>query len=229
MDRSIAAKRCARVAEAISRLVPPGVAVSVHSTASGDPAAAGCRPDSVLAATARRRALHEAGRRSAATVVAHLGSDASPGVAAADGAPTWPVGVVGSISHSGDIAAAVAGRSTDVRGLGIDLEARLRLPSSRAPLFSDERELAWLSAQPVSARPRLVLILFCAKESVQKCLRATCGRVPAADATHISLDPRARRFEAVYVGPAPPTAGFVLQGRFTQRSGYTVAVAWTAS
>ena len=37
-------------------------------------------------------------------------------------APTWPDAIVGSISHSGENAAAVVARKSEFQGLGVDLE-----------------------------------------------------------------------------------------------------------
>lgn len=102
------------------------------------------------------------------------------------GAPSWPSGTVGSISHSGDFAVAVVGSDSDVNGLGIDLEymdgrSRLHLIDRICNL----NERRWVEEIPDEAERRF-RILFSAKESVYKALRPTIGRYFGFDAVSIS-------------------------------------------
>lgn len=75
-----------------------------------------------------RRAEHLAGRLSANWALAGLGNVASVG-RGLDGAPIWPAGVVGSISHSRDVAIAVVAPSTLFDSIGIDVEDILNTDS----------------------------------------------------------------------------------------------------
>jgi 4'-phosphopantetheinyl transferase EntD len=87
---------------------------------------------------------------------------------AGSGAPVWPDGLVGSISHSPEAAIAVVGRRDDYVGLGVDLEERGRGPSPRAArLVCRPSEMEWVDVD--SGLDRLAM-LFSAKEAVFKAL-----------------------------------------------------------
>jgi 4'-phosphopantetheinyl transferase EntD len=84
------------------------------------------------------------------------------------GEPIWPRGIVGSISHSREVAVAVVARRSHYVGLGIDIEYLERGPSPRAArLVCRPSEMEWVD--PESGTQRLAL-LFSAKEAVFKAL-----------------------------------------------------------
>ena len=51
-----------------------------------------------------------------------MGRDEGPIAKADNGAPLWPAGLVGSITHTQGYAAALAARAGDFAGLGVDAE-----------------------------------------------------------------------------------------------------------
>ena len=85
--------------------------------------------------------------------------------------PCWPKGVRGSITHSGEYAAAAVGLADAVSGIGIDLESL-----SRAVDFNIsrhvcvEQELEWLKTLTAEQANQGLRIIFSAKESIFKCL-----------------------------------------------------------
>ena len=85
------------------------------------------------------------------------------------GAPQWPAGVVGSMTHCAGYRAAAVARATTLWTLGIDAEPHDALPAGVLPLVSlaAERELL---ARLAAERPgvRWDRLLFCAKEAVYK-------------------------------------------------------------
>lgn len=83
------------------------------------------------------------------------------------GEPLWPDGVVGSIAHTGHLAVAVAGRTRDYRGIGMDVE-RLdrRLSDGAIQHVCTPAELRWVRAG-ADARRR-ALQLFSSKEAIFK-------------------------------------------------------------
>jgi enterobactin synthetase component D len=86
----------------------------------------------------------------------------------AGGEPVWPDGIVGAITHSGDVAIAVVGRDTDFAGLGIDVEQQSPGLSERAArLVCTPTESAWVDEVASSNRRTM---LFSAKEAVFKAL-----------------------------------------------------------
>nr|WP_183432169.1 4'-phosphopantetheinyl transferase superfamily protein [Mesorhizobium sp. RMAD-H1] len=132
-------------------------------------------PPWIARAAPRRRAEYIAGRCCAGEALRRLtGKTTFPGQAE-DRAPVWPRGTIGSISHSGDVAIAVAGSSARYCGLGVDIEKPLTEAEAReiAPQALTERELQRLRT-PADAF--LIGLTFSAKESLFKALYPTVRR-----------------------------------------------------
>ena len=116
----------------------------------------------------RRRIFFTLGRAAARDAMADLGLERAAIGRGDGGEPRWPEGVVGAISHAGDLAIAVVGLRSDFVGQGIDVEELSRGPSSRAArLICRPSEMAW--ADPESGTERLAM-LFSAKEAIFKAL-----------------------------------------------------------
>ncbi len=85
--------------------------------------------------------------------------------------PCWPDRVRGSITHSGEYAAAAVGLADDVSGIGIDLESLYRVVDFNISRHvCVEKELEWLNTLPPDQANRGLRIIFSAKESIFKCL-----------------------------------------------------------
>jgi enterobactin synthetase component D len=79
-------------------------------------------PSHIQRSVVKRQAEYLAGRRTAVAALREQDANALDLAIGPRGAPTWPQGFVGSISHTDGVAAAVALRSHGVRGVGIDIE-----------------------------------------------------------------------------------------------------------
>jgi len=79
-------------------------------------------PPALRHATPKRQREFLAGRWCAEQALQRLGAGSTHVAMAEDRAPVWPDGVVGSITHSGDFAAAGVAWAADIAGLGIDSE-----------------------------------------------------------------------------------------------------------
>ncbi|HEX9169187.1 MAG TPA: 4'-phosphopantetheinyl transferase superfamily protein [Roseiarcus sp.] len=91
---------------------------------------------------------------------------ASPGVEllrSASGAPLWPPGFVGSLTHDREYAAAAVAPTPSILGVGIDIEPPLPLPEELLDRIATPDERKQLKGDLVSAR-----LLFCMKEAVYK-------------------------------------------------------------
>lgn len=88
--------------------------------------------------------------------------------------PVWPEGVVGSISHAAGAGVAVVARSADLRGIGVDVEARDRRLSLRAARRILTRAEGWALDEP--AQLPWPLVLFCVKEAAFKAVFQAYGR-----------------------------------------------------
>ncbi|MFF0225484.1 4'-phosphopantetheinyl transferase [Streptomyces sp. NPDC004629] len=123
----------------------------------------------IARAVAKRRREFSAVRACARRAMDKLGVPAQPIVSGERGAPRWPAGLVGSMTHCEGYCGAALARATDLASLGIDAEPHAPLPDGvldSVSLPQERRRLGELAA----ARPRVHgdRLLFSAKESVYK-------------------------------------------------------------
>jgi len=152
-----------------------------------------------------RRREFAAGRACARAALARLGQSAVPVLRGPGGAPRWPDGTAGSITHCAGYRAAAVTFTRDVASLGIDAEADEPLPDRGMldRIASGEertrlRELA--AAAPGTSWDRL---LFSAKESVYKAWFPLTQRWLGFESADILIDPRAGTFTARLLVPGP--------------------------
>ncbi|MFI9594963.1 4'-phosphopantetheinyl transferase [Nonomuraea sp. NPDC052265] len=201
----------------IETLVPDNVAVS---TAYGDPPDVPLFPEeraAVRKAVAGRRREFATVRHCAREALAALGIPPAPIVPGRRGAPRWPAGAVGSMTHcAGFRAAAVAG-AWDVRSIGIDAEPHEPLPEGVFRLVARPEEAAMVR-ELGALRPdtRWDRLLFSAKESVYKAWFPLTGEWLGFDEGSLTftLD---GRFRARLLPPDAPMAEFA--GRWTAAPG----------
>jgi len=84
-----------------------------------------------------------------------------------------------SLSHSADVALAVAEPSGCLEGIGIDLEVDARIQPAAARFFLSDSEQRWLQSQPSEHRPHHLLRLWCVKEAVFKANPGNAGKLLA--------------------------------------------------
>ena len=83
--------------------------------------------------------------------------------------PLWPEGISGAITHCGKWAAAAAGKTSDVLGIGIDLEDLERQVDSRISRHvCIPEEQKWLQECGEDFLEQNLKIIFSAKESIFK-------------------------------------------------------------
>jgi enterobactin synthetase component D len=117
----------------------------------------------------RRRAEFLLGRRAARAALAAARIKGGPVLV--DGRrPVFPPGAVGSISHSGEVAVAIAGPAARYRSIGVDLELYTP-PIAGAHLILSDGERAWVqSGTTLAQQERRLLRAFSAKEAAYKAL-----------------------------------------------------------
>lgn len=166
-------------------------------------------------ATVARRTTFRLGRMAAHAALRALGRDDGPVLIAPGRDPVWPVGVVGSIAHTGDRAVALVAESTHSDGIGIDIEvARDATDLFEHVAQPDER--VWIERLPQRERGRALVALFSAKEAIFKALFPTVGRLFDFDA--VSLGPTAEGFAGRIVADLHP--------RFPPGRNVTVVSRW---
>src|SRR5918999_1922097 len=89
----------------------------------------------VEGAVAERRREFGTVRYCAREALLKIGVPAVPVLPDLDGAPQWPVGVVGSMTHCAGYRAAAVARSGRVFGVGIDAESHAAVPEAALDLI----------------------------------------------------------------------------------------------
>jgi enterobactin synthetase component D len=194
------------VEEALRSIVPHGAGVAM---ASIEPR---CRIAETLA-----------GRACAIEAASHAGSTEPPRFESDDG-PVWPEGFVGSVSHSRDVALAIAAPKTICAGIGVDIEHTMSF--ARAASVMDV--VATTSERSACAgSPERLTLLFSAKESLYKCLHPIVRTYfDFDDAQIVAWNERERRLRLVLLRDLGPIArGTAFVARFVPiRSGVITSV-----
>jgi len=207
----------------IEAVLPPGAAYAtarIEDWTEADVEALPLPATLAGAAWRRKREFH-AGRQCAyAALRALLGpGEGRWNVAVGEGgAPQWPVGTVGSITHTRVLAAAVVMPSSIAQSLGLDAEHFMTeaRAESTARVIASAGELEPLMAMLSHTRAETLTMVFSAKEAIFKCLYPAVRRRFGYDAAAIEhLDLAAARFSARLLVTLTPelTAGTVIGGR----------------
>jgi 4'-phosphopantetheinyl transferase EntD len=174
----------------IETLLPAGVAVvEAFEDRPGEPVFRG-EEDLVANAVEGRRREFATARRCAREALAKLGHESAPILVGPKREPQWPVGVVGSITHTtGFRAAAVAPRSA-FASLGIDTEQNEPLPDGVEELVTVPGEPEMLAALArVFPAVHWDRLLFSGKESIYKAWYPLTGRWLAFEDARLMIDP----------------------------------------
>ncbi|MFF2658618.1 4'-phosphopantetheinyl transferase [Kitasatospora sp. NPDC058032] len=201
----------------ISELLPEAVVVE---TAYSDPPEARLEPEEqavVARAVESRRREFTTVRHCARLALTRLGVPYRPLLPGLRGAPGWPDGVVGSLTHCAGFRAAAVARAEHVLSLGIDAEPALPLPEGVLDAIAlpaeQQRDAALTTAHPDTPWDR---ILFSAKESVYKTWFPLTQRFLDFSEADLTLHPTGT-FTATLLVPSPlPT----LTGRWRVHNGH---------
>ncbi|MGW1178831.1 4'-phosphopantetheinyl transferase family protein [Kitasatospora sp. NPDC002543] len=122
----------------------------------------------------RRRRQFATARALARQALGTLGHPPAPLLPGPGGAPRWPVGVTGSITHTDGYTAVAVAATGRLGSLGIDAEPARPLPRGVLRLVSGEGERGALAALPEGRAP-WDTVLFSAKEAVYKAVHPLTG------------------------------------------------------
>jgi len=168
-------------------------------------------------AVPKRRIEAATVRACARAALAELGVPAAAIVPGTRGAPGWPPGIVGSMTHCAGYRGAALARREHAASIGIDAEPHGPLPDGVLAAIArpeEHRQLAELAVEhPAVHWDRL---LFSTKEAVYKAWYPLTERWLDFDEASIAIDPRAGTFSAVLQVPGPVLDGRELTG-FTGR------------
>ncbi len=201
----------------IETMLPAGVACA---EVFGDPPGAVLFPEeqALLArAVHKRHREFTTGRSCARSALAALGVAPAPILPGDRGAPQWPPGIVGSITHCAGYRAAAVAHARDVLTIGLDAEPDEALPDGVLDAISLPGERALLRDLAVAAPGTCWdRVLFSAKESVYKAWFPLARRWLGFEDADITVNPADGTFEALLLVAAPTVGGSPLAG-FTGR------------
>ncbi|MFE4515916.1 4'-phosphopantetheinyl transferase [Kitasatospora sp. NPDC056783] len=199
--------------------------VVVTEVAYDDPPEARLEPEeepAVARAVDKRRREFTTVRHCARGALARLGVPYRPLVPGLRGAPSWPDGVVGSLTHCDGFRAAAVARADALLSLGIDAEPALALPEGveeAVALPVERQRLAKLAAEyPGVPWDR---VLFSAKESVYKAWFPLTRLFLDFSEAELNLSPDGT-FTARLLVPGPVVGGRRIdgfEGRWAVRDG----------
>jgi 4'-phosphopantetheinyl transferase EntD len=173
------------------------------------------------AVESRRREFATA-RACARVALGRLGLNPAPIARGPGGAPCWPDGIVGSVTHCAGYRAAAVAREQRVVAIGVDAEPNEPLPDGVLGVVAAPRERAALEA--LSGRRASVAwdrLLFSAKEAVYKAWFPLTQRWLDFGDVLVALDADQRTF-GVRVRVAAPSHVPAFSGRWLVRHGLIV-------
>jgi 4'-phosphopantetheinyl transferase EntD len=224
----------------MEELLPESV-VTVEAFGDAWPEGAMLYPEEealVARAVEKRRREFTTVRTCARAAMEKLGVPPQPVLRGPFGAPRWPSGLIGSMTHCVGYGAAALARIGDLASIGIDAEPHEKLPDDdlgAVILATEADRLARLAAEHPSVHWERVL--FSAKESVYKAWFPLTGQwldFSEAD-IEIFADPgsgaggevRSGRFRAELLVPGPLVGGArvgFFDGRWTVRGSLLATV-----
>ena len=201
----------------IEEILPAGVSCAEAFT---DPPDAVLFPEEmaiVAKAVDKRRREFTTGRSCARSALRGLGVAPAPILAGERGAPQWPPGIVGSITHCAGYRAAAVARAGDIVTIGLDAELEDTLPDGVLDVISLADERARLGDLAATA-PGICWdrVLFSAKEAVYKAWFPLTRRWLGFDEADITIGAADGTFSARLLVPGPMAGGRPLTG-FTGR------------
>ncbi|MBC6448185.1 4'-phosphopantetheinyl transferase family protein [Actinokineospora xionganensis] len=187
----------------IERILPAAV---IAVEAYDDPADAVLFPEEeqvIAKSVEKRRREFTTARHCARQALAKLGLPPAPILPGERGAPGWPDGVVGSMTHCAGYRAAVLARTTDIVTVGIDAEPHQPLPDGVENAVTRPEERVHL-AELAAADPTVHWdkLLFAAKESVYKAWFPLTHKWLGFEDARVTFDPGGT-FEAELMVPGP--------------------------
>jgi 4'-phosphopantetheinyl transferase EntD len=170
----------------------------------------------VARATQKRRREFATGRECAREALAALGLGKMPIMRGFRGAPQWPAGIVGSITHCAGYCAAAVARAGNLAAIGLDAEPNAPLPGGVLEMVTQPAERARLR-DLAAIRPEISwdCLLFCAKEAVYKAWFPLTGRWLGFADADVRISATDGTFSARLLVEPPAEAGPQLAGGLT--------------
>jgi 4'-phosphopantetheinyl transferase EntD len=199
----------------LSAILDPGL-FGAEIEDGGQPVALPALEEALVEKSApKRRREFALGRACARAALEKLGHGGAVIGRAANGAPLWPQGIIGSITHTRDYAAAVVGEARHHSGIGVDAERVGGVTQDLWPRLFDDAERAHLMGLDAADRLIAATLFFSAKEACYK----AWGGVGALAFREIRVTQGGDRFTAV-------RASEILQGRYAVDGDLMLTAVW---
>jgi 4'-phosphopantetheinyl transferase EntD len=197
----------------IEEILPPGVASAEAFDDSADVTLFPEEEAAIARAVDKRRREFTTARGCARRALATLGLPPVPIVPGERGAPTWPEGVVGSMTHCDGYRASAVALADEVSSIGLDAEPNGPLPDGVLEAIATPTEIGWLAG--IAGDGSGVCwdrLIFSAKESVYKAWFPLTRRWLGFEEAIVTPDPHAGTFTARLCVPGPVVDGRELTG-----------------
>ncbi len=136
--------------------------------------------------------------------------------------PVWPEGLIGSISHTDNVAIAVVARTSELSAIGIDIE-------SAQPLDVDLTKMILRPDESPCSNPEEAKLIFSIKESIYKCIFPMLGFFVDFQDMQVIRSEQEQGFTAVpHHSAIDPNLISRLQGRYRIDDDYIFSSAWIA-
>ena len=171
-----------------------------------------------------RRDEFAAGRAAARGALATLAIAPVPIPRAADRRPLWPNGIIGSISHTDGIAAAIVGHNQPTAGVGLDIEGDAPLKKELLKYILTRSEAAARKARPLVANSSRCKATFAAKEALFKAIYPITGQFFGfLDANVDLLESGNWTATLCDTAPALPASMVISGGKWAAVDGFVIA------
>ena len=171
----------------------------------------------IARAVDKRRAEFGMARVCARRALARLGFAPMPLVPSEDRAPSWPAGVVGSITHTKGYCSVVVARLEHCRSLGLDAEQDVPLSEALIAKICTPAEQAFLQDKA----ERDAIVYFAAKEAFYKCQYPLTKAYLDFQDVELEVDFERATFRGRVVKPTVPKPAWLdhLSGSFLRQRG----------
>jgi 4'-phosphopantetheinyl transferase EntD len=169
----------------------------------------------VAEAGTKRRRDFALGRVCAHQALAVLGRDTAVLKRSENGAPLWPNGTVGSITHTAGYAAALVAGAGRISGIGLDAERIGGVSPDIWPRLFGAAERDYLEGLDKEDRSLAATLFFCAKEACYK----AWGQEKTLSFRKIQVTRGDRRFTAIW-------SGRIFEGHFAVQGDLLLAATW---
>jgi len=165
----------------------------------------------IARASPRRRGEFATARECARAALVRLGVSPAPVLADELGAPRWPEGIAGSITHCAGYRAAAVAHTADVMSLGLDAAPNrpLRKPDMLTVIARDSERARLPALRAAAPGVCWDQMLLSAKESVYKAWYPIARRWLDFASADITFDVRGREFLARLLVRVPPALAAV--------------------